>query len=757
MRDYTKDGGGRRAGERPDVQGDSAARETGPFRGSAGDGRGLLKTPEAGGRPLARVVAFLALVLLLHAVAYFIAPGWLWGANTLYGLTAASAVAALLLAGLFLVPQVASSAMVPLDAAARSRLTSLFGDKVVALALAAVLALALFWRLGVTDPVVNAWLYHYPYYLRQVVAPQAGVSLPVPLDSMTSGLSQLLDMSYPAADRAVIVGLGAAFVCLLVLWPLSGRATGRRAAPGVLLALSGAGLIFLGSRADLALAVVATSVFVALGSAAAGGRKSPLWAGLAAICAAIANPIGLALLPAWAFLVWRGADRPKASRFWAALVSSSAIFVALQGLFNLTGRPASASLLTEIRDLWGTWSGTHAHWVLGGIGGGGALEAASKVGGWFVERAWGTANALLLVAPVGLALALAAVAGKGWKSREGAFIGVAALLTGAFAFAASPYPGPPRVWGIYAPAGICATAFGAWWLMETFRDHRRYRALLLGCVVLSLVHLVPALLGPSDPRMGTEMLSLEASAPSPWDVRGRAQALEELSAFHLGLGDTLSAAGDISLAWKAVPNSLYLGTAGAYYASVRRYDLAEDAFDLLVKQRPLDVEANLSLGILHAVRADMEGAKRYLKVAYGDTSLSLQLPEIDTREDWEDMPKGPERERLIKDRIRRRNEATEVFIRGDEAARRGLLSAAERQYKRALEIYPGWGRMQYEAHSHIGAIYAMQGHYREAAYELLIAISSFRNYALCYFIVNGVGYGPARPQAASPHMAPATE
>jgi tetratricopeptide (TPR) repeat protein len=745
----SSDGGS--AEERPAVRGGESPGHSGR------DAVTISSKPEAGGGPPATAGILLASVLVLHALAYFLLPGWLWGADTLKSLVGASAVGALVLASLALVPRIASVALLPLEAVARRRFVSLFADKVLALTLAAVLALVVFWRLGVLDAGTRAWLFHYPYYLRQTVAPEAGLSLPVPLDSLTDGLSKLLDVSYPKADRGLVVGLGAVFVCSLLLLPFASRSTGRRAAPGLLLALSGVCLVFLGSRADLALAVTATAVFIALGWRAAEAGTSPLWAGLAALCAALAHPIGLALLPAWAFLVWRLDEAPKASRFWVPLVSSFALFVAVQGLFDLAGRPASASLLTEIRDLWAAWSGTHAGWVLGGIGGGGALEMISKVGGWLVERAWGTANGLLLVAPVGLALGLAAVVGGGYGGRGRAFIGFTALATAAASFAASPYPGPPRMWGLYAPAGVCVTAFGALWLAETVRDGRKYRAALLGCVVLSVVHLVPALLVPSDRHLGAEMLSREASARSPWDVRGRAQALEELSTFNLALGDTLAAAGDLSKAWEAVPNPLYLGTAGAYYAGARRYDLAEDEFTLLVEQRPFDVEANLSLGILHAVRADMEGAKHFFMVAYGDTALSLQTPEVDTREDWEDMPKGPERERLLRGRIARRNEATEVFIRGDEAAKRGLLKAAEQLYRRALEIYPRWGRMQYESHSHLGTIYAMQGRYREAAYELLLATAAFKNYALCYYIVNGIGYGPARPQVAAQHLMPPSE
>jgi hypothetical protein len=713
--------------------------------------------PEAGGGAPAGASAALAAVLVLHAVACFLLPGWLWGAAALSGLARASAVGALILAAVALVPRISSAVAVPLEAVARGRVVSLLSDRVVAPVLAGVLAFAFFWRLGVVDSAANAWLFHYPYYLRQTVGPQAGLSLPVPLDLLASGLSGLLDVSYPTADRGLVVGLGAAFVCTVLLWPLASGRTGRRAAPALLLALSGSVLIFLGSRADLALAVTATSVFIALGWRAAESGGSPLWAGLAALCAAFSHPIGLALAPAWSFLVWRRAETPRSSRFWAALVSFLVAFAVLQGLLDLTGRPASASLLTEARDLWAAWSGTHAGWVLGGIGGGGALEAASKAAGWLGERVWGTANGLLLTAPVGLALAVAALAGGGYRGKGTAFVGFACLATVAMSFAASPYPGPPRVWGLYAPAGVCVTAFGALWLAEAVREPSKYRGVLLGCVVLSLVHLVPALLGPSDPHLEAEMLSREASVGDPWDVRGRAQALEELSTFHLASGDTLAAAEDLSKAWRAVPNPLYLGTAGAYYAGAKRYDLAEDEFARLVDRRPFDVEANLSLGILHAARADFEGAKRFLMVAYGDTTVSLQVPDIDSREDWEGMPRGPEREKLIKGRIDRRDEATETFLQGDEAARRGLLSAAERLYKRALEIYPRWGRMQYESHSHLGTIYAMQGRYKEAAYELLLAAESYRNYVLCYYIVNGVGYGPARPRVAPPHDAPKSE
>jgi tetratricopeptide (TPR) repeat protein len=240
-------------------------------------------------------------------------------------------------------------------------------------------------------------------------------------------------------------------------------------------------------------------------------------------------------------------------------------------------------------------------------------------------------------------------------------------------------------------------------------------------------------------------------------VRGRAGALEKLSVFYLSEGDTLAAAESLSRAFDARPNPLYLGAAGSHYVTARRYGRAERQFERLVAARPLDVEANLSLGILHAIRGDMEGARSYLLVAYGDTSLSLPEPTIDSKSDWVDMPKGPEREALITGRIEKRYEASGIFVKGDEAARRGLLQVAERRYRAALDTYPNWGRMQYEAHLHLGTIYAMQGRFREAAYELLLGLDSYGDYKLCTFIVNGIGYGPARPRAISTHLPPSAE
>jgi tetratricopeptide (TPR) repeat protein len=331
------------------------------------------------------------------------------------------------------------------------------------------------------------------------------------------------------------------------------------------------------------------------------------------------------------------------------------------------------------------------------------------------------------------------------------------LSAAIFACTAAPFSGAPRSWGLYAPAGACITIYAVWWLMNRVENTRQYRAVVLGAAVLSLMHLLPALYVSTDPDASTEILVVNASSSTPWDVRGRADALEQLSAMHLAKGDTLTAAVRLTQAWDARPNPLYLGVAGTYYANTSRFSLAEKEFARLVAVRPNDVEANLSLGILLAVRRDMEGAKRFLLIAYGDTTFSLPEPKMDTSADWENMPKGPERERLIRGRASRRFAASAAFVKGDDAARRGLLDAAMRQYEQALSIYPRWGKMQFEAHTHVATIHAMQGRFREAAREMLLGVNSYRNYATCYYIVNGVGYGPVRPAAAAIHAPLPTE
>lgn len=703
--------------------------------------------------PILSSATFMALVLILHGLAHFRLPAWLWGANTLYALAGVSATAALVITALFLIPSVSGLAMRPLGLAGGNRVVSLFGDKIVATVLAGSLSLAVFWRMGVSDPVANGWLFHSPYASSQGGSGDAARSLPVPFELLMGWLSGIFNAPEASIARGLSVAFGVALVCLVVLIPLRSRGKGRGAAAGMLLAVSGAMLVFLIPRADLAFEVAATGAFLILGAAAADGRRSAIPAGLAAWCAALVHPIGLALLPAWAFLIWRREEGAKAGKFLIALsISVGAVVLAL-ALLGLTGRPALAAFLSDIRALWLTGSGTRAGWVVGSTGEGGALDSMLEAAGWLSERIWGAFNGIMLAAPAGLALAAAAVLAKGWRNAgpTGTFMGFAALSTAVFASMAAPYSGAPRSWGIFAPAGICATVFGAWWLMERVVGSRRYRAAALGAVVLSLMHFLPALYVFTDPGVGVETLVVNASSSTPWDVRGRADTLERLSAFHLAKGDTVSAAVRLAEAWDARPNPLYLGVAGTYYASANRYTRAEREFARLVAIRPVDIEANLSLGILHAVRRDMEGAKRYLLVAYGDTTLSLPEAEMDGREAWENMPKGPEREEIILSRARRRHRASQVFIEGDEAARQGLLNAAMRQYEQALAIYPRWGKMQFEARTHIGTIHAMQGRFKEAAYELLVGINSFRNYPVCYYIVNGVGYGPVRPAASIPH------
>lgn len=723
--------------------------------GGAGAGVG----PEDRIGQLNIAAAFMGLLVVLHGLAYFLAPGWLWGVNTLFFLVASAAIAAMILALAFSVPGLADYAMRVLGAAGKTRPISLFSDKVVAVVLAGALALLVFWRLGVGDPVAAGWIFHYPHAPGGPVPPGTPLSLPVPLEALAGLLSKALDVNYPQIVRGLAVAFGVLFVCTLVLIPPRSGAKGGAGATGMTLAVSGAALVFMSARADLALEVFLTAAFLCLGVASMERRVSPYWAGLPAWLAAFTHPVGLALLPAWAFLVWRGRYASRGRDFWIALAISIAALVGGLGLIDILGPPATSTFLAEMRGLWASGSGTRAEWVLGQIGEGKALGSAFKAGGWLLERIWGTFNGLALAAPVGLALSLALVVGRGWRTLGGTgkFLAFTSVATGLLAFLAGPYAGPPRVWALYCPAGVCLTLLGVWWLMEGVVSGHRFRAAALGCVALSAFHLLPFLPYSADPTLGAETLSLQASSSSPWDVRGRAGALEEVSVFYLSQGDTLTAAETLSRAFDARPNPLYLGAAGSYYVTARRYGRAERQFERLVAAQPLDVEANLSLGILHAIRGDMERARSYLLVAYGDTSLSLPEPTIDSRSDWVDMPKGPEREALITGRIEGRYEATEIFIKGEEAARRGLLEVAERRYRAALDAYPNWGKMQYEVHLHLGTIYAMQSRFREAAYEMLLGLNSYRDYKLCTYIVNGVGYGPARPRATSSHLPPSAE
>jgi tetratricopeptide (TPR) repeat protein len=264
------------------------------------------------------------------------------------------------------------------------------------------------------------------------------------------------------------------------------------------------------------------------------------------------------------------------------------------------------------------------------------------------------------------------------------------------------------------------------------------------------MHLIPFVSGAADPGLGIEKLGLEASGSSPWDVRGRARAMEEVSGFHLLEGDTVAAADMLSQAYDMRPNPHYLGTSGYYYMRGERHDRAIEQFERLVADDPLDVEANLSLGILHAYRGETERARRYLLVAYGDTSLHFPEPIIHAKTDWEDMPEGPERAAIVRERTNLRAYAIDIFVRGDEAVSRGLLDLAEEQYRAALDAYPYWGRMQYEVHCRVGTLYAVKGRFREAAYELLLGLNSFRDYKLCTFMINGVGYGQARLRGPAP-------
>lgn len=686
-------------------------------------------------------------VLVLHGLAYYLLPGWLWGAGTLHPLGGVSAAALLLLGALSLVPGVALPVAAALARAWDSRPLWFLRDAVGMVVSAGTIAVILFWKLGVQDPVANAWLFHAPYTQAMGEAPSPAHSMPALVHLAASGLSKALDVSNAQAVRGMAVALGAALCCAMSLIPIR-RETGARPAAGFLLALSGASLIFISPRADLALEAFAAAAFVVLGVASRDRGISPIWAGIPAVCAAVAHPIGFPLLPAWAFLVWRRGRAPVRA-LWLSLIGAVAVTVAALAVIDLALGDAFQQLGGVVRSLWLSGSGTGAGWVLRWAGEGAAPSSFLGALGWLLERVWGTVNGLLLTAPVGLALAAVAVVRGGWRAGSPtlAFLGFAAAVACIFAFAAAPYQGPPRTWGIYGPAGIFLTAFGAWWLIEQFPRGRRFKALALSAVVISLIHLLPPLFASKHVGYGAVRLGELASAPSPWDTRGRAAALEGLGAFRLTTGDTLSAAAQLTDAWEVWRDPLYLGTAGTYYVGMKRYGLAEQAFAALVEARPYDSEANLSLGIIHALQGDYAAAKAYFLVAYGDTSLTLPEPEFDTDE-WVDWPHGPERQRARETRMEMRKNSQETFQQGEKAADRGDLQMAERLYKRALEIYPLWGRMQYEVHYHLGTLYAMQGRTREAAYEYLLGINSYRNYPLCYFVANGVGYGPTRRYAA---------
>lgn len=691
----------------------------------------------------------MVLVLLLHGIAFFLSPGWLWGANTLEPLLAPSALAALIVAAALVLPPVAGRVAKPLEAVGGNRAASFLSDKVVATVLGGGLAAGAFWMLGDKAAGATAWLLH--------ATPPLGMTGPVGI--MAAEMADLFDAESERVLRGIAVFFGAATICLLVLCPLRSTEKGRGAAAGLLVAISGSALVFLTPRADLAFEIPMTFLFLALGAASLEGRISSIAAGAAAACAAVAHPIGLALLPAFAFLVFISSPSSAFRRGAVALLLSTAAVAALLALLSVSESSGIGPYISEAKALWTTGSGTRAAWVASGVGEGGSISPALQAAGWVIERVWGTFNGLLYTAPAGLALAVAGVLGGRGRKRAPAlsFLRFAALTACAAAFLAAPYAGAARSWGIYAPAGVCATIYGIWWLIETVEDNRAYRAAALGAAVLSLVHLGTALLTFADASMGADSLKIKAISSSPWDVRGRADTLERLSVFYLAGGDTLTASEMLSHAYDARPNPLYLGTAGSYYAHAKRYDLAEREFERLVQAMPLDVEANLSLGVLHAIRGDMAGARDYFLVAYGDTTLTLPEPDVDSRADWESMEKGPEREKLIKSRIEKRQSSSRVFTQGDEAARQGLLGGAVRQYQAALRIYPRWGKMQYEVHNHIGTIYAMQGRFKEAAYEMLLAVNHYDRYQLCYYIVNAVGYGPARPGAVVPHTRPEGE
>jgi hypothetical protein len=40
---------------------------------------------------------------------------------------------------------------------------------------------------------------------------------------------------------------------------------------------------------------------------------------------------------------------------------------------------------------------------------------------------------------------------------------------------------------------------------------------------------------------------------------------------------------------------------------------------------------------------------------------------------------------------------------------------------------------------------------------LLLAINYYDNHPLCYYIINAVGYGPARPSVMRPHRGPVSD
>jgi len=687
--------------------------------------------------------SLLGAALILHGLAYYLLPGWLWGAGTLDSLNGFAVVTALILGVVGLMPAPALVALGVLmkawDFSPRWAAKDILG----AFVFAGVPAAVLFWKLGVRDPVGGAWLFHAPYAGLPEGATETAQSMPILIQSAVSGLSAALNTSNAQAVRGLAICFGVAFCWMALLLPKR-EDLHWKPILGFLLAFSGAALIFISPRADLAFQAFATAALVVLGLASLRGYVSPLLPGVAACCAALVHPIGFALLPAWAFLLWRQKDsRPV--YFWLGLIGSSALTAAVLVALDAAVGGALDQTAKAAKSLWFTGSGTRAHWVLDWAVEEGALGAVMAVIGWIAERIWGTLNGLLFVAPVGSALAVSALAYGSRLRRSPAFgfLCFAAVMTGLLALTAAPYPGPPRSWGVYVPFGICVTALGAWWLAQQFQRRDRFKALAVGAVVVSLIHVLPPLFASRQVDVASERLRTLMSAPSPWDIRGRASALEQLGAFYLIAGDTLLAAEQLEEAWKMRPNPLYLGTAGTYYAGMKRFDLAEKQFARLVEERPFDRQANLSLGILHALNGRMEEAEQYLLVAYGDTSLALPEPEMDSPY-WVDLPHGPERERIRTQRMMARKNSQEAFEEGEAAVDRGDLETAERLYRRALEIYPLWGRMQYEVHNHVGTIYAMEGRTRDAAYELLLALNSYRNYPLCYFVENGIGYGPAR-------------
>jgi tetratricopeptide (TPR) repeat protein len=692
--------------------------------------------------------ALLAVALVLHGLGYYLLPGWLWGADTLYSLSGGSVGAMLVLGVLSLWPRSALISLAVLNKAWDISPRWATKDVVSATVLVGTLSALMFWKMGVPDPVGGAWLFHAPYIGPAATYTPTVHSLPLLMQMVASGLTHLLDTGHAQTVRGITIGLGVVFCCLTMIVP---RREGLdwRVMVGFLLALSGAVLVFIGPRADLAFEAFATATFLILGLISLHGYVSPFLPGLIACCAALVHPLGLALLPAWAFLLWRrrGAG---ISTFWLALIGSLAVVAAALVILDVTVGGALDQLVWGIKSIWGTGSGTRASWVLDSFGGGGALGSVAGLLGWLLERIWGTFNGLLFVAPVGLSLAVAALVSRSSRPASSAlaFLGIAVLVTGLMAFCAAPYSGPPRSWGLYVPLGVCVTVAGAWWLAQQLARGISFKAVALGAVVISLIHVLPLLSASKRVELGAERLSWLVTAPSPWDVRGRATALEQMGAFYLVAGDTLLAAEQLKEAWRMRPNPLYLGAAGTYYAGLKRYDLAEDQFSALVEARPQDREANLSLGIVKALNGRYDDARQYLLIAYGDTSLTLPEPVIDTPY-WVDLPHGPEREEIREHRMGLRKNSQDTFEVGEDAFKRGDLSGAEQLYKRALQIYPNWGRMQYEVYCHVGTIYSMRGQTKEAAFEFLRALHSYRNYPLCYFIENGVGYGPVRYTTAA--------